>query len=48
MRQDFKTLGQRAMQLLLQELDGNITTKTDRLVPELVVRESTQHPPEIR
>ena len=48
MRQDFKTLGQRAMQLLLQELDGNITTKTDRLVPELVVRESTQHTPDIR
>ena len=48
LRQDFKTLGQRAMNLLLQELDGRAIKKSDRLVPELVVRESTQHPPEIR
>ena len=48
MRQDFKTLGQRAMRLLLQELEGKTLAKSDRLVPELVVRESTQHPPEIR
>lgn len=42
MRQDFKSLGKRAMQLLLQELDGTTTQKTERLIPELVIRESTR------
>ena len=45
MRQDFKTLGKRAMNLLLQELDGTTLRKTERLIPDLVLRESTQPPP---
>lgn len=45
MRQDFTTLGKRAMSLLLQELEGTTIKKTDRLIPELVLRESTQAPP---
>jgi DNA-binding LacI/PurR family transcriptional regulator len=40
-RQDFKALGERAMELLLGELSGNQMTKQDRLTPKLVVREST-------
>jgi DNA-binding LacI/PurR family transcriptional regulator len=40
-RQDFLELGSRAMKLLLDELSGNHLKKLDRLVPNLVIREST-------
>lgn len=40
-RQDFRALGERAMQLLLLEIKGTAYRKLDRLVPELVVRSST-------
>jgi DNA-binding LacI/PurR family transcriptional regulator len=40
-RQDFRALGERAMQLLLLEIKGTAYKKLDRLVPELVVRSST-------
>jgi DNA-binding LacI/PurR family transcriptional regulator len=40
-RQDFRALGERAMQLLLLEIKGTSYKKLDRLVPELVVRSST-------
>jgi len=40
-RQDFRALGERAMQLLLLEIKGNAYKKLDRLIPELVVRGST-------
>ena len=44
MKQDFKTLGDRAMQLLLQELQGTAFKTLDRLVPDLILRESTAAP----
>jgi DNA-binding LacI/PurR family transcriptional regulator len=44
MRQDFRALGDTAMQLLLRELSGKATKKVDRLVPELVLRKSTAPP----
>ena len=47
MRQDFRALGERAMQLLLLELQGDTYKKLDRLVPELVVRESTTKAPQL-
>ena len=40
-RQDFRALGEKAMQLLLLEIKGTAYKKLDRLVPELVVRSST-------
>ncbi len=40
-RQDFRALGERAMQLLLLEIKGTAYKKLDRLIPELVVRDST-------
>ena len=46
-KQDFKKLGERAMQLLLQELEGKTFKKLDRLIPELVVRESTTVVPKL-
>lgn len=46
-RQDFKQLGERAMHLLLQELEGKTFKKLDRLIPELVVRESTTVVPKL-
>lgn len=46
-RQDFKQLGESAMQLLLQELEGRTLKKLDRLVPELIVRESTTVVPKL-
>ena len=46
-KQDFKQLGERAMQLLLQELEGKTVRKLDRLIPELVVRESTTVVPKL-
>ena len=47
LRQDFKTLGERAMGLLLNELAGGEGRKLDRLVPELMVRESTAAAPSL-
>ena len=41
MRQDFRALGERAMQLLLLELQGKTHNKINRLIPDLVFREST-------
>ena len=41
MRQDFRALGERAMQLLLLELQGKTHNKINRLIPDLVLREST-------
>ena len=46
LKQDFKELGSRAMQLLLTEIAGKASKKLDRLVPQLVVRESTSKPPQ--
>lgn len=47
LRQDFQTLGERAMGLLLNELAGAEGRKVDRLVPELVLRESTGAAPNL-
>jgi DNA-binding LacI/PurR family transcriptional regulator len=47
LRQDFKELGQRAMNLLLAEISGTSTKKLERLVPELVLRSSTAAPPKL-
>jgi DNA-binding LacI/PurR family transcriptional regulator len=44
-RQDFETLGTRAMALLLDEIDGIRHAGHDRLIPELIVRDSTSAPP---
>jgi DNA-binding LacI/PurR family transcriptional regulator len=41
LRQDFKELGLRAMELLLDEISGKSVRKLDRLVPNLVIRDST-------
>ena len=40
-RQDFNRLGAAAMELLLEELGGQPETKHRRIIPELVVRDST-------
>lgn len=45
MRQDFKKLGERAMGLLLNELAGGEGRKLDRLVPDLILRQSTAAAP---
>jgi DNA-binding LacI/PurR family transcriptional regulator len=47
LRQDFKALGNRAMNLLLSEISGTATKKLDRLVPELIQRSSTAAPPKL-
>jgi DNA-binding LacI/PurR family transcriptional regulator len=47
MKQDFKALGDRAMQLLLQELQGTAYQTLERLVPEMILRESTAPPKQI-
>ncbi len=47
MRQDFRLLGESAMNLLLGELAGVTVGKLSRIVPDLVVRESTASPREI-
>jgi DNA-binding LacI/PurR family transcriptional regulator len=47
LRQDFKALGNRAMNLLLSEISGTVTKKLDRLVPELIQRSSTAAPPKL-
>lgn len=41
LRQDFKELGSRAMQLLLAEIAGKTQKKMDRLIPELIIRSTT-------
>lgn len=47
LRQDFKSLGNRAMNLLLSEISGTSTKKLDRLIPELIERGSTAAPPKL-
>ena len=47
LRQDFRELGNRAMNLLLSEIAGTATKKLDRLIPELVLRASTTAPPKL-
>ncbi len=47
LRQDFKSLGNRAMNLLLSEISGTSTKKLDRLIPELIKRGSTAAPPKL-
>lgn len=47
MRQDFRLLGESAMNLLLSELAGVTFGKLTRIVPELIVRESTAKPLEL-
>ena len=47
LRQDFKELGKRAMNLLLSEIAGTSTKKLERLVPELILRSSTGAPPKL-
>ena len=47
LRQDFKALGNRAMNLLLAEISGTSTKKLDRLIPDLIVRSSTAAPPKL-
>ncbi len=47
LRQDFKALGNRAMNLLLSEISGTSTKKLDRLIPELIKRGSTAAPPKL-
>ncbi len=47
LRQDFKALGNRAMNLLLAEISGTSTKKLDRLIPELIQRGSTAAPPKL-
>lgn len=43
-KQDFKALGDRAMQLLLQQLQGSKLSEPDQLVPDLIIRQSTAKP----
>jgi DNA-binding LacI/PurR family transcriptional regulator len=47
LRQDFKELGNRAMNLLLEEIAGKATKKMDRLIPDLVLRASTAPVPKL-
>ncbi|MEY4410052.1 MAG: hypothetical protein RLZ99_525 [Actinomycetota bacterium] len=47
LRQDFKELGNRAMNLLLAEISGTSTKKLDRLIPELILRGSTAAVPKL-
>jgi DNA-binding LacI/PurR family transcriptional regulator len=47
LRQDFKELGNRAMNLLLSEISGTSTKKLDRLIPELIRRGSTAAVPKL-
>jgi len=42
LRQDFKELGNRAMSLLLDEISGKPVRKVDRLLPDLIIRDSTR------
>lgn len=47
LRQDFKELGSRAMELLMAEIAGKPTKKMERLIPDLILRESTASPREL-
>ena len=47
LRQDFKELGSRAMELLMGEIAGKPTKKMERLIPDLIVRQSTTSPREL-
>jgi len=44
MRQDFFELGQRAIRLLVDTIDGRKGLAPETIVPELVVRQSTAAP----
>ena len=44
LKQDFKALGSRAMELLMAEIAGQTTKKMDRLIPNLILRSSTAAP----
>lgn len=44
LKQDFKELGSRAMELLLAEIAGKTEKKLDRLIPELIIRSTTTTP----
>lgn len=44
LKQDFKELGSRAMELLLAEIAGKTEKKLDRLIPELIIRSTTAKP----
>ena len=46
-KQDFRLLGERAMMLLMQELVGKSVKKVDRLIPQLIVRDSTTVAPKL-
>ena len=43
-RQDFESLGTKAMALLLDKINGKRHVGHDRLIPELMVRDSTSTP----
>jgi DNA-binding LacI/PurR family transcriptional regulator len=43
-RQDFESLGTRAMALLLERINGHRNVGHDRLIPDLMVRDSTAAP----
>lgn len=43
-RQDFESLGTRAMSLLLETINGHRHTGHDRIIPDLIVRDSTAAP----
>jgi DNA-binding LacI/PurR family transcriptional regulator len=43
-RQDFETLGTRAMALLLDTINGERLLGHDRLIPDLIIRDSTAPP----
>jgi len=47
LRQDFKELGSRAMELLMAEIAGKPTKKMERLIPNLILRQSTTSPREL-
>lgn len=47
MRPDFAELGRVAMEMILGRLESGKAIKSDSLVPELVVRESTATPPKL-
>ena len=48
LRQDFKELGSRAMELLMAEISGKPTKKMERLIPNLILRQSTTSPRELQ
>jgi DNA-binding LacI/PurR family transcriptional regulator len=46
-RQDFESLGTKAMELLLDKISGHRHLGHDRLIPDLIVRDSTAPPPNL-